>query len=162
MEYLEACRIVKQKHPEIRCLLVGPFDTNPSALKPETLQPYIDENIIEYGGEAKNVIPFLKQCNVFVLPSYREGTPKTVLEAMACGKAIITTNAPGCKETVTNGVNGFLVPVKNINKLADKMKNLYENQELVAQMGKAGREIAEERFDVKKVNNTIINTMFNV
>ena len=158
-EYLEACKTVKEKYPEVHCLLVGPFDSNPSAMKKEELQPYLDNQIVEYFGEQRDVRPYLAKCNVFVLPSYREGTPKTVLEAMACNKAIITTDAPGCKETVIDGKNGYLVPVKDAKALASKMIELYENQELIPIMAKNGREMVEELFDVKKVNKVIVSTM---
>lgn len=158
-EYLKAARIVKEKHPQTRFLLVGPYDSNPSALKPEELKPYIDDGIIEYFGEASDVRPYLEMCNVFVLPSYREGTPKTVLEAMATGRAIITTDAVGCRETVTNGENGYLVPIKDADKLADAMVDLIENPDIVPQMAEKGLELVKEKFDVKIVNNTINTTM---
>lgn len=158
-EYLEACRIVKEKHPEIRCLLVGPFDTNPSALKKEELQPYIDGGTIEYFGEQADVRLYLAQCNVYILPSYREGTPKTVLEAMACGRAVITTDAPGCRETVVDGENGYLVPVKDVISLVEKMEYLIDSPETVSQMSLKGRYIAEKKYDVRLINNTIIYTM---
>lgn len=158
-EYLEACKEVKTKYSDIRCLLVGPFDSNPTALTKQELQPYIDDGIIEYFGEQKDVRPFLAQCNVFVLPSYREGTPKTVLEAMASYKAIITTDAPGCRETVYDGENGFLVPIKNSAELAKRMAELYENPTLIDKMATYGRRMAEQLFDVKKVNDVIVSTM---
>ena len=159
LEYLSACRMVKKTHPEIRCLLVGPFDSNPTALKPHELQPYIDDGSVEYFGEQSDVRPYLGQCNVFVLPSYREGTPKSVLEAMSCGKAIVTTDAPGCRETVTEGKNGFLVPVKDDKALAEKMLFLYRNPGICEQMGNVSRQIAERRFDVRLVNRMILHTM---
>ena len=96
-EYLESCRKIKAIYSEVRCLLVGPFDTDPSSLKKEELQQFIYDEIIEYFGEQSDVLPYLSQSSVYVLPSYREGTPKTVLEAMACVKAGITTNALGCR-----------------------------------------------------------------
>ena len=159
LEYLSACRAVKKIHPDIRCLLVGPFDSNPTALKPRELQPYIDDGAVEYFGEQSDVRPYLAQCNVFVLPSYREGTPKSVLEAMSCGKAIITTDAPGCRETVIEGKNGFLVPVKDDKALAEKMLFLFQNRDVVERMGDASRQIAEQRFDVRLVNRIILETM---
>lgn len=158
-EYLDACSLVKEKYPNVRCLLVGPFDSNPSALRESELKPYLDKSIVEYFGEQKDVRPYLAQCNVFVLPSYREGTPKTVLEAMASGKAIITTDAPGCKETVIDGKNGFLVQIKDVENLAEKMIALYENPQLVDKMAICGRQMAEDLFDVKKVNNIIVSAM---
>lgn len=158
-EYLEASRIVKRLYPNVRFLLVGPFDTNPSAIKKEELQEYIDDGTIEYFGEQKDVKPYIVESNVFVLPSYREGTPKTNLEAMACGRAVITTDAPGCKETVIDGENGFLVPVKDVGALSKKMIYLIENPGLVSVMGNKGRNMAETIFDVKIVNNCICESM---
>ena len=158
-EYLEAAKAVKSKYPDVRFMLVGPYDTNPSALKKEDLELYISDGIIEYFGEQTDVRPFLDQCSVFVLPSYREGTPKTVLEAMASGRAVITTDAPGCRETVEDGKNGFLVLVKNVEALAEKMIYLVENPQIVSEFAENGRKMAETVFDVDLVNNTICNTM---
>lgn len=158
-EYLAACREVKRKHPEVRCLLVGPYDSNPSALKPEELEPFINDGTIEYFGEQSDVRPYLAQCNVYVLPSYREGTPKTNLEAMATGRAILTTDVPGCKETVVDGENGFLVPHKNVDALVEKMEVFIEDPSLAQKMGVNGRKKAEEIFDVNIVNRTICDTM---
>ena len=159
-EYLGACRIIKTEFGDnVRCLLVGPYDSNPSSIKPQDLQPLVDKEIVEYYGEQRDVRPFISQCSVFVLPSYHEGTPKTVLESMAMGRAIITSNAPGCKETVVDGVNGFLTQVKDAEDVADKMKVLIKNPDLVNEMGKKSREMACDIFDVNKVNDTILRTM---
>ncbi len=159
MEYLEACREVKDKHPKIRCLLVGPFDSNPSALKPDELKPYIENGVIEYFGEQTDVRPFISQCSTFVLPSYHEGTPKTVLEAMAMGRSIVTSDAPGCRETVIEGLNGYLVKVKDIKGLTNKMEYLISNREICKNMGKESEKIARKKYDVKVVNQSIIQTM---
>ena len=159
IEYLEACKEIKKRHPEIRCLLVGPFDTNPSAIQPDELGSYLEAGVIEYFGEQSDVRPFFAESSVFILPSYREGTPKTVLEAMASGRAVITTNAPGCRETVVNGHNGFLVPVKDIKSIVEAVEQLYADPTLLKRMGESGRQMAEEFFDVKKVNQTIAETM---
>lgn len=159
MEYLKACTEVKNKYPQIRCLLVGPYDSNPSALKAEELKPYIDDGIIEYFGEQSDVRPFLNQCSTYVLPSYHEGTPKTVLEAMATGRAIITSNAPGCRETVTDGVNGFLVNVKDIEELIEKMEYLICNPNINQEMAASSLKKVKEKYDVKIINQTIMRTM---
>lgn len=159
-EYLESC--VKMKgiyQDQVRCLLVGPYDSNPSALKPEELQPLVEQGFIEYFGEQTDVRPFISQCSIYVLPSYHEGTPKTVLEAMAMGRAVITTDVPGCRETVVDGRNGYLVPARNVNAIVDKMVYLCEHSELVEKMGKESRVMACEVFDVRKVNDTILRTM---
>lgn len=159
-EYLEACQIIKAEYGDkVRCLLVGPYDSNPSALKPDELQPLVDKGIVEYFGEQSDVRPYISQCSIYVLPSYHEGTPKTVLESMAMGRAIITSNAPGCKETVVDGINGYLTEVKNAKDVAAKMRALIEHPETVSEMGEKSREMACDIFDVKKVNDTILRTM---
>ena len=159
-EYLESCRKIKQiLGDKVRCMLVGPFDSNPSALKPQELQPLIDSGVIEYFGEQSDVRPFIAQASIYVLPSYHEGTPKTVLENMAMGRPIITTDVPGCRETVVNGSNGYLVQAKNVDALVDKMQYLAQHPDLVLKMGRKSREMAESTFDVKAVNRTILSTM---
>lgn len=158
-EYLDACRIIKKKYPEVRCLLVGPYDTNPTAMKPKDLQEYMDDGTIEYFGEQTDVRPFIEQASIYVLPSYHEGTPKTVLEAMSMGRAVITSDAPGCRETVKDGVNGLLCEVKSVASVVEKMEYMITNPQEVFRMGKESRQIVEERFDVVKVNDTIISTM---
>lgn len=159
IEYLEACREIKDKHSKVRCLLVGPFDSNPSALKPEELKPYIESGVIEYFGEQSDVRPFISQCSTYILPSYHEGTPKTVLEAMAMGRSIITSDAPGCRETVVEGLNGYLVKIKDIKSLSNKMEYLIANRELCTNMGRESAKIAREKYDVRVVNQSIILTM---
>ena len=159
MEYLQASRIIKSKYPEVRCMIVGPFDSNPSALKPEELQPYIEDGIVEYFGEQSDVRPFIAQCSTYVLPSYHEGTPKTVLEAMAMGRPIITTDAPGCKETIKDGLNGYLVEVKNIHGLVDRMIHTIIHPDIWKEMGAASSEIAKEKYDVGMVNKAIMQVM---
>ncbi|MBG9452124.1 glycosyltransferase [Cytobacillus firmus] len=159
LEYLEACKQVKRKHPNVRCLLVGPFDSNPSALKPEELTPYLENGVIEYFGEQNDVRPFISQCSTYVLPSYHEGTPKTVLEAMAMGRSIITSDAPGCRETVVEGLNGYLVKTKDIKGLSSKMEYFITNHQVCNNMGKESANIAREKYDVKIVNESIMQTM---
>ena len=159
MEYLEACRLVKKRYSNVRCMLVGPFDSNPTSLTKRQLKNFIDDGTIEFFGAQEDVRPYLLQCNVLVLPSYHEGTPKVVLEAMASCRAIITTDAPGCRETVIDGLNGFLVPIKDYVKLAEKMVYMFENQNIVKQMAVEGRKRAEDLFDVEKVNEKIISIM---
>ncbi len=155
MEYLKACEIIKRQYPTVRCILVGPFDSNPSAIQPEELQIYIDKGVVEYFGEQEDVRPYISQASVFILPSYHEGTPKTVLENMSCGRAIITTDAPGCRETVVDGENGWLVSVKDVNAIVEKMIACIENPNLIKFMGEKGRCLVEKKYDVKKVNQAI-------
>lgn len=159
MEYLEACKRIKKQYPEVKCLLVGPYDSNPSALKIEELKPFIDQNIIEYFGEQSDVRPYIKQCSTYVLPSYHEGTPKTALEAMAIGRSVITSDAPGCREVVTDGYNGYLVRVKDIDGLVQKMKYLLDNPTLNKLMAERSLELAKTKYDVDLVNKSIMETM---
>lgn len=160
IEYLEACKIIKSKYNErVKCFLVGPYDTNPSALSSETLKRYIEDGIIEYYGEQNDVKPFIARCTTYVLPSYHEGTPKTVLEAMAMGRAIITSDAPGCRETVIDGMNGYLIPIKNIQILVERMLYLIENPEINERMAKCSYQMACDKYDVRKVNKKIMNLM---
>ncbi len=151
-EYLKACEIVKEKHPEVRCMLLGACEGIQDSLSPEELKTYIDRGVIEHFGETDTVADYYKQCSVYVLPSYREGTPRTVLEAMAMGRPIITTNAPGCRETVIDGKTGFLVPVKDAEAVAEKMLEFINNPELIETMGKESLAYCVEKFDVNKVN----------
>lgn len=157
LEYLDAARAIKNKYPQVRCLLVGWFEDKEEALGPEILQQYIDEQCIEYLGKLDDVRPALAESSVYVLPSYREGTPKSVLEAMACGRAIITTDVPGCRETVED--NGLLVPARSANELMLAMEKFILQPHLVVEMGRRSRAIAEDKFAVEKVNQVIINTM---
>jgi glycosyltransferase involved in cell wall biosynthesis len=158
-EYLEAAKIIKTKYPEVRFMLLGAVENLQDSLKMEDLMPYINAGIIDYFGETNDVASFYKQCSVYVLPSYREGTPRTVLEAMAMGRPIITTNAPGCRETVIDGQNGFLVPVKNGGALAEKMEWFIKNKDKIADMGQASYDLCLEKFDVKKVNQKMLEHM---
>lgn len=159
VEYLEACRLIKLMHPGVRCLLVGPLDSNPSALTQSALRTYVDAGVVEYFGEQLDVRPFIAECSALVLPSYHEGTPKVVLEAMAMGRPVITSNAPGCRSTVTHEVNGFLVEVKDIQGIVACMQRLIENPRLGGTMGAFGRKIAEDKYDVRKVNHSILKEM---
>ncbi len=158
-EYLEACRIVKKEHPEYRCMLVGPFDSNPTAITKEELDAFISDGTIEYFGEQSDVRPYIAQASIFVLPSYHEGTPKTVLEAMACGRAVITTNAPGCKETVVNNENGILIEPRNHLALANAMLEMASKPDAIQQMGVKGRLLAETKYAVNIVNEVILTAM---
>ena len=158
MEYLEAARKVQEKYPDARFDVVGPIDTNPSALQEADLAPYLNDNI-RYLGSSKDVREHIERCRVYVLPSYREGTPRTVLEAMAMQRAVITTNAPGCKETVVDGDNGFLVPVKDSDALAEKMIYMIEHPDEVERMAQRSLEICREKFDVRSVNKKFLETM---
>lgn len=158
-EYAAAAAIVKQRYPQVCFDLVGWIDENPDAISKEELDSWIAGGVVNFKGKLDDVRSSIEACSVYVLPSYREGTPRTVLEAMAMGRPIITTDAPGCRETVEDGVNGFLVPVKSVQELANKMIELIENPALCVEMGKKSRRIAEEKYDVHKVNDVMLTEM---
>lgn len=159
VEYVEAARALKTDHLHARFLLAGPFDSNPSALRPEEVEAWQAEGVIEYLGELSDVRQALAQCSVYVLPSYREGTPRTVLEAMATGRPVVTTEAPGCRETVLNGVNGFLVPVQDSASLRQAMEQLMLSAALRERMAQAGLQRVREQYDVHLVNAQMMRLM---
>ena len=158
-EYLELAKRIKARYGDVRCLLVGPYDSNPSAITPEDLEPLIDTGVVEYFGEQSDVRPYINECTVYVLPSYHEGTPKTVLEAMASGRPVVTTDAPGCRETVVDGENGFLVAVKDVDQLETAVAKILDDAELAQRLGGRSREMAEDKYDVEKVNASILRIM---
>lgn len=159
VEYIEAAKLIKQQYSNTEFHLVGWLDENPASISQSQLDDWVNQGIVKFWGKLDDVRPAIAACSIYVLPSYREGTPRTVLEAMAMGRAIITTNAPGCKETVVDGVNGFLVPVKAVKQLADAMEKFILKPNLVIEMGKASRKIVVEKFDVNKVNQTMLIEM---
>jgi glycosyltransferase involved in cell wall biosynthesis len=159
VEYVEAAKRLRTEHPNARFCLLGPMDPNPAGLSADILDRWRAEGVIEYLGEAADVRPHLRTCTVYVLPSYREGMPRTVLEAMAIGRAIVTTDAPGCRETVVEGENGFLVPPRDAGALADAMRRFIVEPELALAMGQRSRKIAEQRFDVHRINAVMLHAL---
>ena len=159
-EYLQAADRVKAQCPEAKFYLLGKYETDmQDAVPREVVEDYIRRGIVERFEETDEVRPYYAKCSVYVLPSYREGTPRTVLEAMALGRPILTTDTQGCRETVKDGENGYLVPVKDWKALAEKMLLLAKKPALCAEMGKKRREYAAEKFDVRKVNTDMMRNM---
>ena len=150
-EYIEAARLVKRGHAPARFLLVGPLDSNPAAVRPRDVDALVREGIVEYLGELHDVRPAITACHVFVLPSYCEGLPRTIVEAMAMGRAVITTDVPGCRETVIPGRNGFLVPARDPQALAGAMITLLNDEGMIRRMGEESLNIARQRFDADVV-----------
>ena len=158
-EYAQAAQLVKTVYPEVVFRLVGWIDDNPDAITQRELDQWVDSGLLEFLGRLDDVRPAISGCSVYVLPSYREGTPRTVLEAMAMGRPVITTDAPGCRETVIDRDNGFLVPVKDVQALADAMIKMIDSRGLVSKMGERSRQIAETKYDVHKVNALMLEGM---
>ncbi len=155
MEYCECARRVKKKYPEAVFQYIGAEGN----IKLTDIQDYLDDKSIEYLGTTVDVKPFWVACGCCVLPSYREGVPACVMEAEATGRMIITSNTVGCKETVKEGYNGFLVPLKDVDALVEKCIWVLENTEEVIKMGKNSRQFAEENFDSVKINDIIFKTV---
>ena len=158
VQYAEAARIVRRQHPQARFVLLGGLDDNPGSLTQADVQAWVDEGILQWHGHVP-VQPWMAQASVYVLPSYREGVPVSTQEAMAMGRPVITTDVPGCRETVVDGVNGFLVPPRNAQALAAAMLRFIEQPGLIAPMGRESRRIAEERFDVHQVNQRLVDLL---
>ena len=153
VEFVDAAKQIHQKYPSAQFQLLGFTDFDSNMGIPEvTLNQWIEEGIVTYLGHTKDVKPFIQNADCVVLPSYREGTPKALIEALALQKPIITTNVPGCKETVIDNENGYLCEVKSANDLAAKMLKMIENSEqTLASMASNGRKLAESKFDEKIV-----------
>lgn len=158
-EYVQACRLLAARGVPARFQILGSLDSNPNAIQADQLAAWVREGLVEYLGETEDVRPALAAGHVLVLPSYGEGTPRSVLEAMAMGLAVVTTDVPGCRATVRDGHNGFLVPVRDSEALAEAMTRLALDPDLIAQFGREGRRIAEEKYDVRLVTADILAFM---
>ena len=156
---MEAAREVTKTNPYAEFWVLGELDTgNPSAIRKNQLLDWVDKKYIHYHGTTSDIRLFLRKADAIVLPSYREGLPKVILEAMAMAKPVITTLTAGCKETVDQNVNGFLVPIKDSEKLADAMHQLLELDPIDLEiMGRISRKKAVEQFDAKLVATEYIN-----
>ena len=155
-EYCNAAVLVKARHPEMRFLLVGYMEEGLDGVSAAELTAW-EGGGVEYRGQMTDVRPALAEANIYVLPSYREGTPRSVLEAMSCARAVITTDAPGCRETVIDGETGRLVPIQNIPALVTAMMELANDANLRKRMGEAGLAYARDKFNVHRVNEVFIS-----
>lgn len=159
-EFCEAARQLRSEAPAVRFIAVGPHDPSlPHSCASADLERWKGEGCVEFVGGVSDVRPWIAKCSVFVLPSYREGTPRSVLEAMSMRRPIITSDAPGCRETVEDGVNGFLVAPRASAPLLEAMKRFVEEPALVPQMAEASRALVERHYDVRKVNKVILEAM---
>lgn len=158
-EFAAAAALLQERGLDCRCRVVGFFDRHPQAIQQSEMDAWVAAGLLEFAGPLADVRPALAACTVYCLPSYREGLPRTVLEAMATGRAIITTDAPGCRETVIEGQNGFLVPVRDAPALAAAMASYVADPELAVSHGARSREIAVQTYDVKEVNRTIFRAL---
>lgn len=149
-EYATAAKNIKTKYPEVEFNLVGSTDPSPDAIPLKEVKGW--SGYINFYGFSNDIRPYINNCHVYVLPSYHEGLSRSILEAMAIGRPIITSNIPGCRETILEGVNGFLVPVKSVDSLSERIEWFINNKKKIKPMGKKSRIIVEERYSVDKVN----------
>jgi glycosyltransferase involved in cell wall biosynthesis len=159
-EFIEAAKQIYFAYPQAKFCVVGDvFEGHPSSIDHGQLQDLKSMPCFDWAGQVADVAGYIAKNSVMVLPSYREGTPRSVLEAMAMGRPIITTDAPGCRETVMDGVNGFLVPIKNVDALVEKMEYFLHNPRECERMGQESRKLVEQKFDVHQVNQVILETI---
>ena len=152
-----ATRRLKKRYPQTRVTLLGAPDTNPSSISQQEIQDWVHEDLFVWPGQVQDVQSWLGTSSVFVLPSYyREGLPRSTMEALATGRPVVTTNAPGCRMTVIDGENGILIEPRNENALFEAMVFFVENPEQLLPMGIRSRQLAEEKFDAEKINNFIV------
>ena len=158
-EFVDAARQLKQQGVSARFVLVGEGDSeNPAAIPDHQLQAWHEQGAVEWWGRREDMPKVLAGSHIVCLPSaYGEGVPKVLIEAAACGRPIVTTDAPGCREIVENGLNGFLVPLHDATAVAEVLKKLIDSPQLRRTMGMRGRELVEREFSLDKVNNETLS-----
>jgi glycosyltransferase involved in cell wall biosynthesis len=159
LEYAEAARQLRRRYPHARFILVGPHDGGLDAVDPALVGEWRQQGVLEYLGSARDVRPHIAAASVYVLPSYREGTPRSVLEAMAMGRAIVTSDAPGCRETIRDGEEGFLVEPRNATALADAMARFLDDPSLAARMADKAYARAVKKYDVLRINQQMMGEL---
>ena len=151
VEFCAAAREVRRCRPGARFVIVGAFDPGTDGISRAVFENYVADQTISYVGEVNDVQPHYRECSVFVLPSYREGFPVTIMEAMACGRAVIATDVTGCRDAVVDGVTGVLVAAQQVAPLTQAMVNMFDHPEQVVRFGINGRKRAEANFDEKAI-----------
>jgi len=161
--FLDAAKILRKKYPNAEFHLIGgPPENSSNAISLSRLKTYQDQGIIVYHGHQNNIATLIAKNDVFVLPTYyREGVPRSILEALSVGMPVITTDTPGCKETIDNGTNGILIPSQDLNALVNAMEFFIEKPEKIGPMGQKSRRLAEKKFDVAIINKQIIDILNN-
>ncbi len=163
IEFVEAARILKSENFDARFILVGSPDTeNNASLTEKDIKVWQEEEVIEYWGHKNEMNKVLSDSSIVVLPSYREGMPKVLLEASAVGRPIITTDVPGCRDAIIPDITGLLVPLKNAVELSRAIKFLLKNRHLWKEMGSKSRKLAEESYGVEGVVKKHMEIYFNL
>lgn len=158
-EFVAAARMLRKDFSAAQFRLIGGMDANPSGISAKEIHSFTADGSVEWLGEMPDVRPAIADCSVYVLPSYREGVPRSTQEAMAMGRAVVTTNVPGCRETVVSGLNGFFAQPRDAVSLANAMRKFCVDPAMIPTMGAESRRIAEERFDQIKVTERIYQIM---
>lgn len=159
-ELFEAAKMLSKEYDNFEVQLLGWIDPNPGGIAQEEIENMHKSGWVNYLGTTDDIRPFMNAADVFVLPSYyNEGLPRTIQEAMAMKRPIITTDHPGCRETVEEGRNGFLVPIRNAKALAAAMQYFLDNPDQIESMGHESLKMAKDRFDVHRINEQLINFM---
>lgn len=163
-EFIEAATLLRQKYLiNARFVLIGERDSvHPDAVDFSKIQGAMDGGVIDYLGFQDDVVPYIQDSDVFVLPSYREGVPRTVLEAASCGVPCVGANVPGIRECIIDGETGFLVEVSNVQELAERVKELLENDQLRRSMSKASRLFMEKSFDISSITKQYLCLYRNI
>lgn len=157
-DFVAAARLIRARYPSVEFTVVGDVDANPDSILREEISQWVAEGGIHWVGRVSDVREWLEKSSVLVYPSYyREGLPRTIQEAMAVGRPIITTDSVGCRESIEDGINGFLVPVRSPQHIAGAMEKFIIDPQLIVRMGRESRRIAEARFDVRKINEKMIS-----
>jgi glycosyltransferase involved in cell wall biosynthesis len=158
-DYIAAARVIKARAPSARFVLLGGLDSNPNGIGRQQIEQWVTDGLIEWPGHVP-VRPWLAEASVYVLPSYyREGIPRSIQEALASGLPVITTDAPGCRETVVPGKNGLLVAPRQPDQLVRAMQQFIDNPRQIVDMGRQSRLLAEQRFDVRVINARMLEVM---
>jgi len=158
-EYAQAAMAVKEKYPSAEFHLVGNRDISFPDAEAAVLDSAVESGAVIYQGATTEPAKWYQMCRAYVLPSYHEGTPRTVLEALSTGRPIITTDAPGCRDTICDGKEGYLVPVRNVSALVDAILKMIEQPEKTEEMATCAWERANEKYDVYKVNETLLTEL---
>lgn len=159
LEYIDACKQISKKYDNIIFYMAGWMENHLDSISKSDLKKVYDINNFKFLGKIDDVRESFKKSNIVVLPSYREGLPRIIIEAMSCGRPIITTNVPGCRETVINEKNGFLIKHKSSQSLVIAMEKFIKNPKIIYKMGKESRKLVEEKFDVKLINEKLLNIL---
>ncbi|MEZ9349949.1 glycosyltransferase family 4 protein [Vibrio splendidus] len=162
-EFASAANIIRSERSDVRMVIIGDVDPeNPKSISQIQIERWVDDGIIEYWGYSQNVSNSIAKSNIMVLPSYREGLPKSLIEAAACGRAVVTTDVPGCRDAIIPNRTGLLVPVKSSELLADAILKLVNNKLMRDELAINGRELAESDFDIEDVVNTHLDIYRNL